>query len=227
MELRVEDLSVSFHKKIVLDHISFSLQEGVYGLIGENGAGKTTLFRSVLGLQRYSGEVIRDGITQVGYVPQRFDSLHGLNLRDTLYYFASLHNIPRVERDKLVDDLLERVNLTEERGKKVRELSGGMLRRLGIAQALLNQPQLLIMDEPTVGLDPTERMRFREIINGIGENRIMIISSHETHELEQICEKILLLHKGKLLCVDTIKNLCEAYQVKDVEELYFHLIGRE
>lgn len=224
MRLIVKDLSVAFRKNKVLKNISFSIEPGVYGLIGENGAGKTTLFRSILGLQKHSGEVVNDEIWNVGYVPQKFDSLHGLNLEETLMYFCCLHKIPKSKRKQLAADLLEKVNLTEETKKKVGELSGGMLRRLGIAQALVSEPELLIMDEPTVGLDPMERVRLREILEDVRENRIIIISSHEIHELEHLCEKMIFLHKGELVCFDTLAHLCEHFSTTDLEEIYFKVM---
>lgn len=227
MVLTVENLSVSFRSIKALNQVSFGITSGIYGLVGENGAGKTTLFRSLLGLQQYSGTIQREGITHVGYVPQKFESLKDLNLTDTLLYFTCLQNIPRKMRAGIVEDALESVNLTEDRSKKVQQLSGGMLRRLGIAQALINNPELLIMDEPTAGLDPTERLRFREIIEKIAPNRIILISTHEIHELEHICKQMLFLHKGQLVCMDTLENLSKSFQTTDMEEVYFRLIQGE
>lgn len=225
MELRVKNLTVSFGKKEVLQNASFSVTPGSYGVVGENGAGKTTLFRSVLGLQRYRGEIDRIGIRHMGYVPQRFDGLPGLNLTCTLLYFACLHGVPKEEQKSLAAALLEQVNLTDEKEKKVRELSGGMLRRLGIAQALIGEPELLIMDEPTVGLDPAERIRLREVLRRIRGERILLISSHEIRELEHLCDTILFLHRGKVVEAESVERLRERFGTEDLEEIYFRMTG--
>lgn len=225
MDLKVNDVSVSFRKKKVLSNICFSVSPGIYGIVGENGAGKTTLFRSILGLQTYSGTIEKNGIFHVGYVPQKFDSLPGLSLEDTLQYFGCLQGIPKNERKSMAEALLEKVNLSEEKNKKVRELSGGMLRRLGIAQALIGDPQLLIMDEPTVGLDPAERIRFRNILKKIREERIILISSHEIKELEHFCDLFIFLHQGRIAAMDSAKHLQEHFGISDMEEIYFNVIG--
>lgn len=225
MELSVKEVSVFFKKKKALNNISFSLKSGVCGIMGENGAGKTTLFRSVLGLQRYHGDIIKYDICHMGYVPQKFDSLPALSVEETLQYFGCLQGISRSERKIVAEDLLEKVNLTEEKEKKVRELSGGMLRRLGIAQALVSNPELLILDEPTVGLDPAERIRFREILENIRGERIILISSHEIKELAHFCDVFLFLHQGKVVALDSIEHLQEYYKTSDMEEIYFRVIG--
>ncbi len=224
MEMIIKDISVSFHKKNVLENVSISLQPGVYGLLGENGAGKTTLFRTILGLQKHGGTVERRGIDHIGYVPQKFDCLHGLNLADTMQYFCCLQKIPEKERGKRTAEVLEMVNLTGEKEKKVRELSGGMLRRLGIAQAMVSRPEMLVMDEPTVGLDPAERIRLREIVQKISGELIIVISSHEIRELDYMCENMIFLHRGRVICVSSIESLQEKYKTEDMEEIYFRIL---
>lgn len=223
-ELVLKDITVTFRKKEALKNVNLSLVPKIYGLVGENGAGKTTLFRSILGLQKYKGSVCKQGISTIGYVPQKFDTLHGLNLIETLQYFCCLQGIPKEEQLPLAMKLLKKVNLLEEKEKKVRELSGGMLRRLGIAQALINDPDLLIMDEPTVGLDPVERVRLRDIINDIKAERIIMISSHEIREIEHICEAIIFIHQGRIVCCDTVEALYERYQTQNMEDIYFKII---
>ena len=227
MELQISNVSVSFRKKQVLADICAVIPTGVCGFVGENGAGKTTLFRSILGLQKYKGSICKEDITRVGYVPQKFECMQGLNVEDTLKYFCSLNEIDRKEQDTLVENVLTMVNLGDERKKKVRQLSGGMLRRLGIAQALLNEPQLLIMDEPTVGLDPTERIRLREIIRKLNQDRIVMVSSHEIYEMEQICDRILFLHQGNMLGIYTLEELRNMYNTSDMEQIYFKVIEKE
>ena len=224
MELQISNVSVSFRKKQVLSNICAVIPTGVCGIVGENGAGKTTLFRSVLELQKYEGTICKEGMTRFGYVPQKFECMQGLNVEDTLKYFCSLNEIDRKEQDTLVGNVLTMVNLSDERKKKVRQLSGGMLRRLGIAQALLNEPQLLIMDEPTVGLDPTERIRLREIIRKLNHDRIVMVSSHEIYEMEQICDRILFLHQGKVQGLYTLEELQNMYHTSDMEQIYFKMM---
>jgi ABC-2 type transport system ATP-binding protein len=216
---------VSFHGTEVLKNINLTVTQGVYGVVGENGAGKTTLFRTVLGLQKCQGSISKEGIFHVGYVPQQFDSLHGLNLEETLSYFCSLKEIRKDQQAEVIHTVLETVNLLNEKEKKVRELSGGMLRRLGIAQALINMPELLIMDEPTVGLDPAERRNLREILNNIKQNRIVFVSSHEISELEHLCETIIFLHKGEIVCCKTLDELHQRHATRDLEQIYFEIIG--
>lgn len=224
MKVEVRDVSVGFRKKEVLHKINLSLQPGVYGLIGENGAGKTTLFRSILGVQPYAGTIEKTKIRNVGYVPQKFDCPHGLKLREMLQYFCCLNDIPAAARTELIETLLYQVNLTEEKEKKVGALSGGMLRRLGIAQALIHDPELLVMDEPTVGLDPAERVRLRGIIEGIRKDRIVLISSHEIRELEHLCESFVFLRQGQIVCMASLQELRERYQTMDIEEIYFKIM---
>ena len=225
MELNVNGISVFFKKKRVLDNISFSMDSGVYGIVGENGAGKTTLFRSILGLQKYHGDIIKNDINHIGYVPQKFDCLPGLSLGETLQYFGCLQGISKPKRKIMAEELLEKVNLAEEKEKKVRELSGGMLRRLGIAQALVSNPELLIMDEPTAGLDPAERIRFRNILESIRGERIILVSSHEIREMEYFCDAFLFLHQGIVVMIDTAERLREHYKIDDMEEIYFRVVG--
>ena len=224
MRLSLQDVSVQFRKKEALKHLNIVLEPGVYGVIGENGAGKTTLFRSILGLQKYEGMILHERIDRIGYVPQKFECMQGLNAQELLEYFCCLKDIEKSERKTRAARALELVNLTEERTKRMRELSGGMLRRLGIAQALLGEPQLLIMDEPTVGLDPAERMNLRNIVEQIQAGRIVLISSHEIREIEHMCQYILFLHQGTCLECTSVERLREKYQTEDLEEIYFQVL---
>lgn len=227
MKLSLKKISVAFRNKLALDGIDLQVGPGVYGIVGENGAGKTTLFRAILGLQKAKGQIVYEDIQNVGYVPQHFDCLNGLCVEEALLYFACLKNIPKAEQSSLVQNTMELVNLTAEKDKKVRELSGGMLRRLCIGQAILNQPELLIMDEPTVGLDPAERMNLRTIIRNIQKDRIILISSHEIHELENICENMIFIHQGKVKCCNTVEELYETYSTMDLEQIYFKVMKGE
>ena len=226
MRLSLQDVSVQFRKKEALKHLNIILEPGVYGVIGENGAGKTTLFRSILSLQKYEGMILHEGIDRIGYVPQKFECMQGLNAQELLEYFCCLKDIDKSERKMQAARALELVNLTEERTKRMRELSGGMLRRLGIAQALLGEPQLLIMDDPTVGLDPAERMNLRKIVEQIQAGRIVLISSHEIREIEHMCQYILFLHQGTCLECTSVERLREKYQTEDLEEIYFQVLNQ-
>ena len=157
--LTVDNLSKSFGKKTVLDNISVQLTHGVYGLLGPNGSGKTTFMRCVAGIYRYNGRIITP--SNVGYLPQKFGAFRELTVYEVLEYFAELKGIPSNRQGKDIHDCLEDVNLWERHSDKVKTLSGGMIRRLGVAQALLGNPELILVDEPTAGLDPEERLRFK------------------------------------------------------------------
>ncbi|SDB05763.1 ABC transporter ATP-binding protein [Eubacterium oxidoreducens] len=227
VELKMNQVVVSFRKDRALNGITLTMEPGIYGLIGENGAGKTTLFRSTLEVQSYKGVITKNGISSIGYVPQHFDCLKRLTVGETMKYFCSLKNISHSQRREDIERVLTIVNLTEERDKLIKNLSGGMLRRVGIAQALLGEPQLLIMDEPTVGLDPAERVNFRNIIKKIKGDRIVWISSHEIGELEQMCDRFMLMKQGSLVCMGDLETLYQEYETDNIETLYFKAMGKE
>lgn len=228
MKVKIENLNVTIKKKVILDGISMVLEPGIYAVIGANGAGKTTLFRTILGLQGYTGTIDKTDIapTAIGYLPQRFETLQNLSVEEILLYFCCLKKIPEELHKKEIDRVLSLINLEEERKKTVKKLSGGMLQRLGVGQALLGDSKLMILDEPTVGLDPRERQNFRNVLSALkehGKEQIILISSHETQELELACSKVIFLHKGKLLAFADIHNLYEMHQVKSLEEVFFKL----
>lgn len=224
MKLTLDKISVHFRKKEALHEVTLMLTPGIYGIVGENGAGKTTLFRCMLGVQKYKGNIFLEDIQDIGYVPQNFECMAGLKVEEILHYFCCLKGIAKKGQEACVKEVLELVNLSQEKDKKVKALSGGMLRRLGIAQALLGEPQLLIMDEPTVGLDPAERVNLRSIIEKISADRIVLISSHEIREIEHICERIVFLHQGRCIREDSISHLIHAYGTDDLEEIYFRIM---
>lgn len=203
--LEIKELSKSFGKKKVLHNISCSLDTGIYGLLGPNGAGKTTLLRCVIGLYPFEkGEIRLDGrkITDIqrqvniGYLPQKSGVFPGLTVEEYLRYFSNLKKLDKTKTDAFIDEALEMVHLTEQRKMKGRKLSGGMVRRLGIAQAVLGMPELVIFDEPTTGLDPEERMRFKNIVRQMGKGTTVIMSTHIVEDVEAVCSRILIMKDG-------------------------------
>lgn len=218
MELSVDRLTKHYGSKIAVDCVSAVLKPGVYGLLGENGAGKTTLMRMLCAiLESTSGEVFLDGREIVsmgaeyrdilGYLPQDFGYYPNYTAREFLLYMAALKGIPRDMAKKRAGELLEVVGLNDVGTKKMKTFSGGMKQRVGIAQALLNHPKLLILDEPTAGLDPKERVRFRNLISDYAEGRIVILSTHIVSDIEAIADEVLLMKKGKLISQGTVSEL--------------------
>lgn len=208
MELVIDRLSKQYKNRIAVDRISATLKEGVYGLLGENGAGKTTLMRMICGILRPTGGTVTlDGIDAgeeeyravLGYLPQDFGYYPEFDAADFLMYLAALKGIPRADARKKVKELLELVALQEVKHRKIKTFSGGMKQRLGIAQALLNDPKLLILDEPTAGLDPKERVRFRNLIESLGKENIVLLSTHIVSDIEHIADEILMMKDGRLI----------------------------
>lgn len=219
MEIKIQALKKNYGQKTALDNISLTIENGMFGLLGRNGAGKTTLMQILSTLREpASGTVTFNGIPLedtrkirplIGYLPQEFSLYPDMSVLEIMRYLAALSNLPMEVQRQRIPDLLQRVNLWEDRGKKVRKLSGGMKRRLGIAQALLHDPQVLIADEPTVGLDPQERLRFYALLNEFSSNRIVIVSSHIVSDIETVCEKVAVLDAGKLLFTGTVEDLAQ------------------
>ena len=208
MELKIDRVSKQYKNKIAVDRFSAALHTGVTGLLGANGAGKTTLMRMICGvITPTGGEITYNGIpvseeryrSVLGYLPQEFGCYPEFSGRDFLLYFAALKGMPKNEAIIRSEELLETVGLTDVSKKRVRTYSGGMKQRLGIAQALLNRPQVLILDEPTAGLDPMERVRFRQLIREIGKSSIVLLSTHIVSDVEHIADHILMMKDGQLL----------------------------
>lgn len=211
--LAVSNLSKSFKKKSVLKEINFTFENKVYGLLGPNGAGKTTLMRCMTNLYdcssgqvTYGGTAVeknKEYFRQMGYLPQKFGVFHDLSVRDIMRYFAYQKGMKKNEMDAAIEKSLKTINLYECITQRADTLSGGMLRRLGIAQAILNDPKVVILDEPTTGLDPEERMRFKNIISQIKKDRTIIISTHIVEDIEAVCDEIIIIGGGEILASGT------------------------
>lgn len=208
MKLTVDRITKQYKNKIAVDRLSFELTEGVTGLLGANGAGKTTLMRMMSGiLIPTSGEINADGINVntenyralLGYLPQDFGYYPEFSAREFLEYFAALKGIEKKKAKEKTGELLELVGLSDVAGKKIKTFSGGMKQRVGIAQALLNDPKILILDEPTAGLDPKERVRFRDLIEELGKDSIVLLSTHIVTDIEHIADRIIMMKEGSMI----------------------------
>jgi len=216
--LIIQNISKKYSSKPVLNNVNLEIPSGIFGLLGPNGAGKSTLMRILTTVESYDDGTIGFGEVNwkqkqkvkrlIGYLPQNFSLYKQLTAMECLLHIASLKGI-RHERAAKVLEKLEQVNLLEIKDSKISTLSGGMVRRVGIAQAILGDPQIIIVDEPTAGLDPEERIRFRNILHKIGQNNTIIISSHIVEDIETLCAEAAILYKGSILTSGTINNLSE------------------
>lgn len=229
MELVLDRVTKQYQNKIAVDRVSISLKPGVIGLLGANGAGKTTLMRMICGILKPTGgtityegmdvseEMYRDVL---GYLPQDFGYYPGFTGREFLLYMAALKGIDKKTAQRKCDELLEVVNLKNVANKKIKSYSGGMKQRLGIAQAVLNNPQILILDEPTAGLDPKERVRFRNLIAELGKDSIVILSTHIVSDVEHIADRILMMKSGQFIYDGTLEDIgmdLEDFYMKEFE----------
>lgn len=210
MELRIENLTKEFQGMKAVNNISYTMEKGVYGLLGLNGAGKTTLMRMLCTLIKpmqgsitCNGEDIFGMGAQyrklLGYLPQDFGFYPDLTVKDYLLYIASIKGVNRVTAKKRVKELLTEVGLSKAHDKKMKKLSGGMKRRAGIAQAMINNPEILILDEPTAGLDPNERIRFRNLISTLAQDRLVLLSTHIVSDIESTANEIIFMKDGEFL----------------------------
>lgn len=222
--IEIKDLSKNFGKKQALKHINLEIEQGMFGLLGPNGAGKTTLMKVITTLtKKSSGEVALCGIPVeqygqirriIGYLPQDFSMYGNMGAYEALDYLAVLSGMKKKERAVKVPEMLEKVNLGDQHKTKVRAMSGGMRRRLGIAQAIIHDPKIIVVDEPTAGLDPEERVRFRNLLCEIAKDRIVILSTHIVGDIEATCENIGVLNHGEMLFQGKVTQLLEQVEGK-------------
>lgn len=217
--LIINNLEKSFGDYTVLKDINLEFTNGVYGLLAPNGAGKTTLIKLLTTLIfPTKGEILYDGEDIVklddkyreiiGYLPQQFGYYKNYTAKKFLAYIAALKGIEEKEAEKRIDELLEMVSLLEVKDKKLKKFSGGMLQRVGIAQALLNNPKIVILDEPTAGLDPKERVRFRNLLSNLSKDKIIIISTHIVSDIEFIADEVVMIQNKGIRHKDSIENIC-------------------
>ena len=220
-ELTLDRITKHFKNKIAVDNVSLTLREGVYGFLGANGAGKTTLLRMVCGVLKPTAGEIRCNDMEIGrldgdyryllgYLPQDFGYYPDFTAKRYLEYLAACKAVPKDLAKEKVREMLSLTGLAGDQHSKIRTFSGGMLRRLGIAQALLNDPEILILDEPTAGLDPKERIRFRNIISSLSKGRIIILSTHIVSDVEFIADQILLMKQGRIIQQGTVAEITES-----------------
>lgn len=225
MKVEIQNLTKRFGQKTAVDDVSLTLTSGVWGLIGANGAGKTTLMRMLAGiLTPTSGRVLCDGADtlslgeawrdMLGYLPQHFGFYPEFTVADYLEYMAALKGLEKTAARKKIEELCEILSLTRVYKNKIKKLSGGTQRRVGIAQAMLNDPEVLILDEPTSGLDPGERVRFRNLLSEFARDRIVLISTHIVSDIEYIAAENAVMKDGKLIDVGTTEELLRAVEGK-------------
>ena len=222
MGITIEDLTVTFKNKVTaIDHVNLEIPEGIFGLLGENGAGKTTLMRVLTTvLSPTGGTVTLDGIPynegnyekiqrKIGYLPQEIDLYPSLTVQECLEYMGNLSGVSKQVCKERIEYYLEKTSLSEHRKKKIKQLSGGMKRRVGLVQALLNEPELLIIDEPTTGLDPEERIRIRNLLVDFSEGRTVLFSTHVVEDLAATCNQLAVMQKGHFLYAGSVSELLE------------------
>ena len=248
--LTLNNVSKRFGKFTAVEDISLDMDNGLYALLAPNGAGKTTIIKMITTLLNPTeGEILYDGVNiktmgagyreLLGYLPHDFGYYKNNTPKQYLSYLAALKGVPKKETEEKIDYLLELVGLAENADKKMKKFSGGMIQRVGIAQAMLNDPKILILDEPTAGLDPKERVRFRNIISVLSKDRIVILSTHIVSDIESIANQVILIRDKHIYKMDSVANICNELsgkvfemQVSDkeyekMEEKYIILSARQ
>lgn len=238
MSVKMEDLTVTFRNGVTaIDHVNLEIPKGIFGLIGENGAGKTTLMRVLTTVLKPSGgRVTLNGILyseknyekiqrKIGYLPQEIELYPNLTVEECLEYMGDLAGIPKQECRERIKDYLKKTGLTEHRKKKMKQLSGGMKRRVGLIQALLNEPEFLIVDEPTTGLDPEERIRIRNLLADFSEDRTVLFSTHILEDVAAICDRLAIMKNGKFLYQGKTQDLLQETQnpKSTLEDAYIYI----
>jgi len=222
MSVVLKDLTVGFKNEVTaVDHVNLEIGKGIYGFLGENGAGKTTMMRVLATvLKPASGEVFLNGIRyreenygkirkKIGYLPQEVQLYPNLSVRECLEYMGELSEVPRPVLKKRIAYYLDKTNMTQQQNKKMRQLSGGMKRRVGLIQALLGKPEFLIIDEPTTGLDPEERIRIRNLLVDLGREQTILFSTHVVEDLAATCSSLAVMKKGKFLYAGSMGEMLD------------------
>lgn len=220
--LKLENVNKNFKDVLIAKDLNLDFENYTYGLLGRNGSGKTTLLRCITKIEKLSGgkisyidkngKAVKNYLSEIGYLPQSFDIFNTLTCFEALQFFANLKEYNATNEE--LDELLKSVNLTEKRDVLIKNLSGGMKRRLGIAQSLIGSPDVLLLDEPTSGLDPEERINFKNVIRQVKKDRCIVLSTHIITDIDSLCDKILVLHGGKITQFDSCKELADIAEGK-------------
>ena len=236
MELRIEHLTKKYGEKVALRDFSYTFTPGIYGILGANGAGKSTLMNLITdNVKRNEGQILWNGTdilklgkdfrAKLGYMPQQQGMYNDFSARAFLRYMAQIKEIPKKQANEQIEQLLDVVNLREDAHKKVGSFSGGMRQRVLLAQALLGDPQILILDEPTAGLDPRERLRLRQYISDLAQDRIVFLTTHIVSDIESIAGDVLLMKQGELVRHGAPEELIASCGGKDLEDVYMAYLG--
>lgn len=237
--LQLSNISKKYKENPVLEGVSLELDYGIYGLLGPNGAGKSTLMNIITGnLKASGGQVYWDGTdilrlgsayrSIIGYAPQQQEMYDSFSGKQFLSYMATLKGISKLEMKKEIERVLSYVNMTEAANRRIGTYSGGMKQRILIAQAILGNPKLIVLDEPTAGLDPKERVKIRERISDLSGDKVILVSTHIVSDIEQIAKKIILIKEGKIVDCDTVEKLCMKYESSNsLENLYMQIFGED
>ena len=236
MKLTIHDLTKRYGNKVALRDFSYTFTPGIYGILGANGAGKSTLMNLITdNVRRDTGEILWDGTDilklgrafreKVGYMPQQQGMYPDYSARDFLCYMAAVKGLPRKAARAQIEELLEVVNLSDDAHKRLGGYSGGMRQRVLLAQALLGDPELLILDEPTAGLDPKERLRLRQYIADLAQNKIVFLTTHIVSDVESIAGDVLLMKQGALVTHGAPEDLIRSVQGRDLEDVYMAYLG--
>ncbi len=247
MELEIKHLTKKYGDKLALDSFSYSFHEGIYGILGANGAGKSTLMHLITdNVSRTAGEILLDGTDVLklgdefrkilGFMPQQQGLYEGLTCESFLAYMARLKGIPRRQLRPELDRVLVLTNLTDKRHVKIGAFSGGMKQRTLLAQAMLGEPRILILDEPTAGLDPKERIRLRNYIRDLGRNRIVLLATHIVSDIEAVADDIILMKQGRILRSGSPESLIASLPEEltpllggffSLDDVYLHYLGKD